>query len=145
VKRKQKKLKADELHGTKVKFSFRRHILPPLLGLMMGLGVFGLMNSQIIIAEISERSYKPPTVSVPENAPVDPSPKIIINGIGVNAPVIYDQKTVDEGAFQLALRDGVVHYPGTALPGQPGNVAIFGHSSGQVWAPGNYKFFFTHL
>ena len=147
MKKKQKKLKADELPGSRVKFSFRRHLLPPFIGLVMAFAVFGLMNSQIIVAKISEKTYQTPapTATVPESAPVDSAPKIIINSIGVKAPVIYDQRTVDEGAFQYALRSGVVHYPNTALPGKPGNVVIFGHSSGQVWAPGDYKFIFTHL
>ena len=38
-----------------------------------------------------------------------------------------------------------MHYPDTAVPGKQGNVVIFGHSSGQWWAPGNYKFIFTLL
>src|SRR4030095_4689134 len=76
-----------------------------------------------------------------KNAP----PKIIINKINVNAPVVFDQTTVNEGNFQKALQHGVVHYPNTALPGQQGNVVIFGHSSGQWWAPGDYKFIFSLL
>src|SRR6185437_11506988 len=40
---------------------------------------------------------------------------------------------------------GVVHYPNTAVPGQEGNVVIFGHSSGVWWEPGSYKFVFTLL
>jgi LPXTG-site transpeptidase (sortase) family protein len=38
-----------------------------------------------------------------------------------------------------------VHYGNTALPGQSGNVAIFGHSSNDWWEPGNYKFVFVLL
>jgi sortase A len=39
----------------------------------------------------------------------------------------------------------VVHYGSTALPGQAGNVALFGHSSNDWWEPGNYKFVFVLL
>ncbi len=38
-----------------------------------------------------------------------------------------------------------MHYAGSVNPGDVGNVVIFGHSSGQSWAPGNYKFVFTLL
>jgi LPXTG-site transpeptidase (sortase) family protein len=67
-----------------------------------------------------------------------------IEDLGIEAPVIYvDQKT--EAVYQEALQDGVVHYPGTALPGQPGNTYIFGHSSDYVWSPGDYKTIFAKL
>jgi sortase A len=59
--------------------------------------------------------------------------------------VDYNQTAVNQSAFLLSLHDGVVHYPNTALPGEQGNIVIFGHSSGQWWAPGHYKFVFTLL
>jgi sortase A len=39
----------------------------------------------------------------------------------------------------------VVHYPGTAEPGQNGNVVITGHSSYFVWDPGGFKDVFALL
>jgi sortase A len=39
----------------------------------------------------------------------------------------------------------VVHYPGTAQPGQIGNVFITGHSSYYLWDPGKYKDVFVRL
>jgi len=45
---------------------------------------------------------------------------------------LYDAGTdviVVEGTGRSALRAGAGHYPGTPLPGQPGNVAIAGHRS----------------
>jgi sortase A len=71
--------------------------------------------------------------------------RVIISKINVNAPVIYDQTSTNNAVFQKALQDGVVHYGNTALPGQAGNTALFGHSSGLPWHPGNYKFVFTLL
>ena len=150
--KKQKKIDPTYLPGSRVPLSFRKHIVPPLAGLLMMMLALGLFNSQIIFVKIASLNYKPPTAVASKdtdlankkpdlNAPAS----LTINSIGVNAPVIYSEKTVDESRFQLALRDGVVHYPNTAEPGKPGNVVIFGHSSGQVWAPGNYKFVFTHL
>lgn len=147
-----KKKKKKELEGTRVRIRFRKHILPPLAGLLVALLVFGFFNSQYLSGRIAYYLYERnaqvgnldadlATAPVDKNAPA----KVIINKINVDAPVIFSQTTVDEGAFQKALQHGVVHYPNTAVPGKQGNVVIFGHSSGQWWAPGDYKFVFTLL
>lgn len=126
--------------------------MPPLVGLLVAATVFGLFNSELLAGKIAYLLYSrntnisqaDDTVAkqiIDKNAPA----VIIINKIKVKAPVIYDQKTIDEANFQIALRDGVVHYPQTALPGKHGNVVIFGHSSGLWWTPGKYKFVFTLL
>lgn len=57
---------------------------------------------------------------------------------GIESPVIYVDEA-NEKVFQDALEGGVVHYPGTALPGEPGNPYIFGHSSDYAWKAGAYK------
>jgi sortase (surface protein transpeptidase) len=41
------------------------------------------------------------------------------------------QRVVLEGTAEEQLRQGPGHYPGTALPGQPGNVALAGHRVGK--------------
>ncbi|MGZ6005570.1 MAG: sortase [Candidatus Saccharimonadales bacterium] len=153
VKKKPKKAAPKkDLEGAHVKLKFKNHFLPPLVGLLVAAAVFGLFNSEVIAGRIayflSSRHQNTSQIdnttanqTIDKNAPA----VIIINKIKVKAPVIYDQKTVNEANFQLALRDGVVHYPQTAFPGQTGNVVIFGHSSGLWWAPGKYKFVFTLL
>jgi LPXTG-site transpeptidase (sortase) family protein len=50
-----------------------------------------------------------------------------------------------EKEMQGALQDGVVHYPGTSLPGQIGNVVITGHSSYFPWDAGRFKDVFALL
>ena len=62
----------------------------------------------------------------------------------IDTPVIYVSETSEE-VFQDALANGVVHYPGTAVPGEPGNPYIFGHSSDYQWKPGSYKKVFKPL
>ncbi len=69
---------------------------------------------------------------------------LVINSLGIKLPVVYVQEK-SEDAYQLALRNGVVHFPDTAMPGQLGNVYIFGHSSDYVWAKGNFKTAFALL
>jgi sortase A len=47
--------------------------------------------------------------------------------------------------LQRALEQGVIHYPSTAVPGQQGNAAYFGHSSNNIFNKGKYKFAFVLL
>lgn len=63
-----------------------------------------------------------------------------------NEKVVYGDRPQDiEDAIQEALKEGVVHYPGTAKPGEQGNVALTGHSSYYLLAPGKYKDVFALL
>lgn len=143
----------------KAHFSFRRNVLPPVLGVVIMLGVMGLINGQYIAAQIHYRFGATP-VSAAESTPVttgtvkidnntkpvalNASPTVTIPSIKVDAPVVFEPSQ-EEAQFQLALRKGVVHFATTPNPGQQGNVVLFGHSSGQPWAPGDYKFVFTLL
>ena len=54
-----------------------------------------------------------------------PPPEAILRvpRLGIEVPVL-------EGTSDLTLNRGVGHIPGTALPGQPGNLAITGHRDG---------------
>jgi sortase A len=145
------KKKKQKLPGTHVKLSFKKHLVPPLAGLAVAALVFGFFSSSLLSARIEYyiQQHRPQTYASTAQAagvPIDKNAhQIKIEKINVDAPVIYDQTVVNQTAFLQALHNGVVHYPGTALPGQQGNVVIFGHSSGQWWAPGNYKFVFTLL
>lgn len=139
--------KALPIGVEKVRFSFKNHVVPPLIGILVSLLVYAALNFQLIQAKIEYQLSKnnSPTVSaaVPVNHNKDIS-QIIIPSIGVKAPINY-LESVNNNQIAYSLRSGVVHYASTALPGQKGNVAIFGHSSGLAWAPGDYKFVFTSL
>lgn len=82
-----------------------------------------------------------------------PDNRLIIPKIGKNIPIVVTDQEVNpnilagefEGLVQDALRDGVLHYPGTANPGQIGNVFITGHSSYYPWDDGRYKEVFALL
>ncbi len=149
AKTKTKRRKKPELAGSRVRISFRRHLLPPLGGLLVAILIFGFFNSQLLSARIAYYlDSRQPVAQLDSQTIASPVPKdasrIIINSINVKAPIIFESQN-NEGVFLQDLQNGVVHYPDTAIPGQEGNVAIFGHSSGQWWAPGNYKFVFTLL
>ncbi len=87
-----------------------------------------------------------PNVGPPDN-------RILIPKLKLNVPLVQpplesllrqDWAQVEED-IQTALADGVVHYPGTAKPGQAGNFFVTGHSSYYPWAPGHYKTVFARL
>jgi len=81
--------------------------------------------------------------------------RIRIPAIDVNAPIqvpelgVESLKEQDWNALEDKIRDsllqGVVHYPGTANPGQKGNVFITGHSSNVFWEPSAYNTIFALL
>jgi len=61
--------------------------------------------------------------AAPANSPEDgqwPFTRLVIPKLGVDAVVV-------EGVDAASLRRGPGHYPGTALPGERGNVGIAGH------------------
>jgi sortase A len=141
----------------KVPFSFKRQLVPPLLGIAVMLMIFGLLNGQYLVAQYRYRFTKPQTVAqvTPSTTSktdvastnIDPAiaPTLEVPSISVKVPIVVDEPSYIEWKVQLALRRGVVHYGQTAMPGQKGNMVILGHSSGQLWAPGDYKFVFTLL
>ena len=69
---------------------------------------------------------------------------VIVPSLNIKAPIKYAAE-VNEDKFQELLIDGVVHYPGTADIGKPGNAYIFGHSSDNAWSKGKYKSVFALL
>ncbi|MBA3678682.1 sortase [Candidatus Saccharibacteria bacterium] len=85
-----------------------------------------------------------PVVSPTPAEVVGPENVLIIPKINVNAPLVFID-TLEEQKILTALQGGVVHYAGTANPGENGNSVIFGHSSNDWWEKGNYKFVFVLL
>ncbi len=79
--------------------------------------------------------------------------RLIIPKLNKNIPIVRPSmdglmqenwKKFEED-IQMALKDGVVHYPGSAKPGQAGNFFVTGHSSYYPWDDGNYKDVFARL
>jgi len=79
--------------------------------------------------------------------------RLIIPKIGKNVPIVFTSaENLKAGKLDdldkdilKALKDGVIHYPGTALPGEEGNIFITGHSSYYPWDDGRYKDVFALL
>ena len=87
----------------------------------------------------------PSTLDAPFGSSTTMEPNTLtIPSLGIRAPIV-DAPESSENAFQKALQDGIVHYPGTATVGKPGNVYVFGHSSDYIWSKGSYKTVFALL
>ena len=69
---------------------------------------------------------------------------IIIPKINLTEPIIFPTST-ELSNLKVALRKGVAHYPDSALPGEDGNVFIFGHSSSRVFEKNPALTAFTNL
>ena len=67
-------------------------------------------------------------ISFPGPDAVFRAPAIIIPRIGVDAELIFPE-SADFNVLNAALSRGPVHFPGSALPGEEGNVFIFAHAS----------------
>lgn len=122
----------------------------PLAGLSAALVAIALLNSQYLYAQAV--LWLQPSAGMGVNllaeqneVRVGNDPRIIIPSLNVDAPVVYGMTRTDEQSVQKALERGVLHFAGTALPGERGNAVFVGHSSNSVWAPGDYKFVFALL
>lgn len=84
---------------------------------------------------------------------IPPGNRIILPRLGKNVPIVdvAEERLLKrdwtglERDIQNALRDGVVHYPGTPDPDQSGNFVLTGHSSYFPWDPGRFKDVFAVL
>lgn len=78
--------------------------------------------------------------------PVDRNFGIVIEKIGVNAPIIADVAVTEESAYKEALKHGIAHAGTSSYPSdQPGNVYLFAHSSLNFWNLGKYAQVFNLL
>ena len=77
--------------------------------------------------------------------PVNYNFSIMINKIGVNAPIVKEVSTINKTEYMNSLRFGVAHAKGTPLPGENGNIFLFAHSSLNFWELGKYATVFNLL
>jgi sortase A len=68
--------------------------------------------------------------------------KLEVPANNISVPLTWTKDVKD---FDEDLKKGVVHYPGTAMPGQLGTSYISGHSSGYIWDHSPYKTVFAVL
>lgn len=67
-----------------------------------------------------------------------------IDKISLVAPIVKDVDGNNKDQYLKALINGLAHFKGTALPGEVGNLFVFGHSSSAV-GQGPYSEIFAKL
>ena len=71
--------------------------------------------------------------------PVNKDFSIVIERIGVNAPIVADVSVTDEKAYNEALKTGIAHASTSKYPSnKPGNVYLFAHASINFWRLGKH-------
>jgi len=78
--------------------------------------------------------------------PINTEFSLVIEKIGLTAPIIADVSVSDEKAYLNALKDGVAHASVSDYPSNlPGNTYLFAHSSFDFWRFGKYSKAFNLL
>lgn len=95
-------------------------------------------STQLIRSAQAQNTENITSLNVDTNIPAI----IEIPKLNVAAPIIW---TTDTKNFDSDLKLGLVHYPGTAIPGNIGTSYISGHSSNYSWVKSNYKDILVHL
>ena len=90
--------------------------------------VVSINDSEVLPPKIDYDLSKPGRLSIPK--------------LNMQVPLIW---TKDPKDFDSDLTKGVVHYPGTALPGEKGTAYISGHSSDYLWKKHPYKQVFARI
>lgn len=155
TRRQRRPSKKDEIlrHVAAQARGKKSHAHSALFGVSVGLiflfiVLFSFFNERFITPFIRPNSNVGATsiiVDPSQATNVGPESKIIIPKINIEAPVVYDEPSVEEKAVQKALERGVVHYSITPSPGELGNGVIVGHSSSNILNSGKYKFAFLLL
>jgi LPXTG-site transpeptidase (sortase) family protein len=111
------------------------------------------VDPSMLLPVLPENNDKKNTFSWVEIPVVPTDNRIVIPKLGKSVPLvemgtenISGENWNDlEKQIQKGLQQGIVHYPGTAKPGQYGNVFMTGHSSYYPWDPGKFKDVFATL
>lgn len=85
-------------------------------------------RSSIAPTTAPSTTLPPATLPAPEPAPADAyaaTPDVVHGTLAL--PTIGVEQSLHEGVTLTAIDRGPSHWPGTALPGEPGNVVVAGH------------------
>lgn len=122
--------------------------------------IFGILNYRFVVANF--RYWAAPGTIVTKNSldkarlfplardvftkPLPDQANLVIDNIGVNAPIMFGGSTNTDAIYKR-LENGVVHYSTTVKPGakSQGLSILLGHSSAYPWYRGNYGSVFALL
>lgn len=136
----------------------RWYIKYPLIFVVVFVAIFATANLPLYFAQATKLNYNKESVTATQtkktvnetSAPLEPgetipaTPTLVVPKINVTVPIQFIN-SIKEEDLAAALPNGVVHYYQTALPGQPGNSFITGHSSNYWWIKGEYNYVFANL
>lgn len=103
---------------------------------------FSLIGFLIIFYPLIQIYLAPPDIkaALPEKGTYLTIPKI-----HAQAQIIENVNPWDPAEYLQALKKGVAHARGTALPGQKGTIYLFAHSSAMPWDITRYNSIFLRL
>ncbi len=99
-------------------------------------------QQQLPVSSVDYKSIAP--VIQDRNLPIPQDTRLVIPKIKVDVPIIFMQSSKNEDILE-AIKNGVAHFVGTAMPGRIGNMFITGHSSYYWWSGGKYNQVFALL
>lgn len=128
--------------------------------LALFLFMFSLLNAPIFVGRVAVGDEQAPAkvisyqeieeTPMAKSAPLA-SGEVVPSGsylkipkLKIYAPIKFPDSNKEE-VIQKYLTQGVVHYDGTADPGEVGNSFITGHSSNFWWIKGKYNYIFVNL
>lgn len=104
--------------------------------------IFGIVFYPVISMEIGYRIKAfagSKTPQAPTVVPANGEFKILIPKIDIRSEVLAEVNPFDKKEYTEALKKGVAHAKGTALPGEEGNIFIFAHSTDSPFNISNYN------
>lgn len=142
-----------KVQDSAIKIKTSHHFIPIISGVVVVLVFLFLQYNRVLISNVM--AYVSPGNIDPQNIVIDPNievkvgpeSRLIIPKINIDVPVIYDIGN-DYNSQMAAMQKGVAQFaiPGASShPGQIGNTVISGHSSNDLFDPGDYKFIFAQL
>lgn len=136
--------------------ALRRRYITVFLGTFVV--VFGILSIRFVYANV--RYWLVPGTIVRESTlggaelfplakdvevkPLPSRARLVIDSIGIDAPLVFDVAP-DNDTIYKNLERGVVHYSNTPKPGVRGVSVVLGHSSAYPWYKGKYGSVFALL
>lgn len=117
--------------------------------------IFAVLNGRFLYANVNywlgngttpmrNQPSASPALTTAEKTPLPDRATLIIEKLGISAPVVFGVSGDNDTIFKN-LENGVVHYSNTPKPGLEGVSIILGHSSAYPWYKGAYGSVFALL
>jgi sortase A len=131
-----------------------RHFIPAIAAVVVMLAILVVQFNQLVTGYVeafvapSESTDQPLLVASIEDLPISEDNMLVIPKLGLESPLVFDARSNQEADMQEALERGVVWYDlpnANSRPGQLGNSVFLGHSSGDIFYGGQFKYIFSKL